>query len=85
VAGEVECHVPPEIVATHKGEGHELEVEAEDVEVDESGGGRYQKNIITATIHVKVRCSCQTADQKDPVWEGDLKAEVAAGDFDECC
>lgn len=58
---------------------HELELDAEDPEVDESGGGRYAKNMIQVTVNYTVKCSCQ----KDPVHEGSLTHSEAASSFEE--
>lgn len=60
--------------------GHELEVEAEDPEVSESGGGRYKKNMIGAEISYTVKCSNEGCQYEH---KGTLTDEMAAGSFDE--
>lgn len=71
-----------EIPKEHLGEGHDMDVEIEVGSVDESGGARYKKNIITANLSYTMRCSCQKREDK-PLAEGDLTASAAAGEFEE--
>lgn len=54
-------------------------------EVEESGGGRYKKNIITATVTIDYTVSF-TVGKKDYKLAGQTTAEceAAAGDFEEC-
>jgi predicted nucleic acid-binding Zn-ribbon protein len=61
-----------------------FDVEEVDTSVDESGGGRYKKNIITAVVDVIVKC--------DVVWDktthklkadAQVKCDAAASEFEE--
>lgn len=64
-----------------KGEGdkHEFDVEEDGAEVNESGGGRYKKNMIGVEVSYKAKCSCGWTH------EGTLTGEEAAGSFEELC
>lgn len=62
--------------------GHELSIELDACQADESGGSRYSKNIINAQVDVIVTCSC------DKEWKHETTLQtggVAAGSFEECC
>jgi hypothetical protein len=74
--------VPPEVFEEHDGDGHELELDADDPEVNESGGGRYKKNMVAVEIVFRVRCECQPANDP-PLYEGTMRDEVSASSFDE--
>lgn len=39
-------------------EAPEFEIVSSEVEVDESGGGRYKKNVFTATVTAEIKCLC---------------------------
>lgn len=77
-ADEVQVEIPKE----HLGEGHDIEAEVEIDSVDESGGSRYKKNIITASMTYTLRCSYQKREEPD-LATGDLSASAAAGEFEE--
>lgn len=70
-----------EIMAAHKAGKVSIECEAE-AEVDESGGGRYQKNMITTTFTVNV--TLNIGEEKLEI-HSDFSSENAAGEFEECC
>lgn len=67
------------VLRPHVGDGHELSVEAEPGDVDESGGGRYSANTITVSADYKISCSCGV----DDITEGTIGAELTAGSFEE--
>lgn len=67
---------------------HEVEasIECSAGDVDESGGGRYKKNMITA--HVDAEITLSTAvDGKDleVSFSKDFETSESAGSFEECC
>lgn len=68
----------------HEGEGHDLELEHDDPEVVESGGGRYAKNMIGVSFECRIRCSCQ-AKEADPLVTVTVEDSTNAGSFEECC
>lgn len=59
---------------------HELSVETDGSEVEESGGGRYKKNLFTVVVQYTVTCECDDTFKHD----GELRSSpVAAGEFEE--
>ena len=63
----------------HRGKGHELGVEAGDVEQVEEGGGRYKKSYYGASVSYDVTCPCSP----EPVASGTLSDKVAAAEMEE--
>ena len=62
------------------------EVEEASVEVDESGGMRYKKNIITITINYEVTVDLDPIVEKVVLSKsGQFTIENAASSYDECC
>jgi hypothetical protein len=56
----------------------EFEIEDEDeATVDESGGGRYKKNMFTCSIHATIKCLCC-----DDSFEVDASDSAAASWFE---
>ena len=72
------------LIAAHTGDGHELEIEAEDPQQLEEGGGRYAKSYFGATIDYSLRCSCQAVGA-EPLHTGQLSDKVAASEMEEMC
>ena len=69
-------------VKPHFGGGeHALSIELDSVEADESGGGRYRKNLISAVVEATVTCSCDKAFSHDVTLDTD---GCAASAFEEC-
>ena len=61
-------------------------VEEASVEVDESGGMRYKKNIITITINYEVAVDLDPIVEKVVLHKsGQFTIENAASGYDECC
>lgn len=79
---DLELEVPEDIVADHKGEGHELEVEEDGIEMIEEGGGRYKKSYYGAEVKCTVSCSCQK-EGDGPLWEGTWDDKIPASGMDE--
>lgn len=65
-------------------EGHEIEVEHDDPDQLEEGGGRYAKSYFGVSINYRVRCACQDKGAP-PLFEGTLEDKIAASHMDECC
>lgn len=76
---ELEADPDEEFMAAHK--GHALDVDEGDCSVDESGGGRYAKNIISVSLVATVKC----AVCPDAKTEVELGSDAAASEFEECC
>lgn len=77
---EAEAQVSEEFAAKHKGEGHNLSVEATGEDVSETGGGRYKKNVIECTFTARVSCDCN----EDATEDLEMKVSESAGYFEEC-
>lgn len=60
----------------------DLNVEDAGGEMEESGGGRYAKNMITTKFSYSVSAK---AGDLELVYEGELSSENAASEFEECC
>lgn len=77
----VECsgELDEGVASAHDGEGHELELEVASTSAEESGGGRYKKNIIGVDVEVTVTCSCEKLENCVVTCHG----EEAAGSFEE--
>lgn len=65
----------------------EPDVQAGDAEIDEGGGGRYQKNMITLTVPVTITIDGSLSKEKELHldYSLDLIDSAAAGDYNECC
>lgn len=75
-------------LALDKGEAS-IECDPEDGEVEESGGGRYQKNIITVRVPFTITVKA-TVSKKDPgpvtlTYSGEVSEENPASAYEECC
>ena len=70
-------------------EGGEIEVEVEEggAETDESGGGRYKKNLLTTTVTADVTVTCTHPSGTNFTVEGqvELSEENPASAYEECC
>jgi hypothetical protein len=55
----------------------EVEVEVDDPDVDESGGGRYKKNMIVLDAPYRVKIG------EKLIYEGSARQSMAAGEFEE--
>lgn len=60
----------------------EVEVEDDGGDVDEGGGGRYAKNIITTTVNYTLTV---TYNDLKVSASGSLESKNAASEFEECC
>jgi len=77
------------LAALEAGEA-EIEVEDNGGEVDEAGGGRYAKNMLTTRILYKLTITFKAVESGNEVTvsiehEGDLESKNAASEFNECC
>lgn len=63
---------------------HELDVEEDNVDQIEEGGGRYQKSYFGARVSFSVTCSCQPKDSS-PLHSGSFEDKVAASEMEEAC
>lgn len=78
---ELSDDLPEDVFKAHNGEDHELSVDLEDATADESGGGRYAKNLITVTVNYSVTCKCD----KEFAYDGQVETDsCAASSFEEC-
>ena len=57
----------------------DVELDADDPEGSESGGGRYKKNMIGADVSYRLNANGTT------IHEANWHDEIAAGQMDECC
>lgn len=76
------------IIALLMTEGLTVGAEEGGTNVEEGGGGRYKKNMISLTIHFDLWISyeCPSAPPSiDLKYSGDILIEHAAGEFEECC
>jgi hypothetical protein len=75
--------VPEDVMAAHRGEGHELDLESDDSELTSryEGKGRYTKTFYGARLEVSLTCSCNSID--DPVWSYEFADDVQASHMDE--
>lgn len=73
--------VPDEILAEHKGEGHELDAEEGNSELTtrSEGKGRYMKTFYGASVEVAVNCECSS----EPIWTHCFEEDVQASHMDE--
>lgn len=62
----------------------EPDAEAEEGTVDESGGGRYKKNLITTVVPYNITIEDSELGIK-LTYNGELSYEAAASEFEECC
>jgi hypothetical protein len=65
-------------------ESLEVEIEADEPDVEEGGGGRYKKNMITTTVHFTLTFTTGdgTLSFKH---SGSLSQENQASSYEECC
>lgn len=59
-----------------------VELEHDDAEPTESGGGRYAKNMVGFSVDVKVVKNVEGKDQ-EVLWEEAIKDEAAASEYEE--
>lgn len=65
----------------------EIEITSENggADVDEGGGGRYKKNLISTCIHFTLTINCEIEEKKTELtYSGDIEIQHAAGEFEEC-
>lgn len=60
----------------------ECEIESTSTSVDEAGGGRYKKNMLTLTVDYLLTI---TAGEIQVEYTGQITEETNAGSYDECC
>jgi len=64
----------------HDGDPQEYTLEVDSTEADESGGGRYKKNMISVTAHYTITCDeCKA----EVVADAEVSDEAPASSFDE--
>lgn len=64
----------------------EPEVESDDTDVEESGGGRYEKNMITIKVDYTVTIKPPDGSEiSELTFSGNVIDAHAAGEYEECC
>lgn len=73
--------VPSEILAEHKGDGHDLDIDQGNAELTTrgEGRGRYMKTFYGALVEVSVTCECS----QEPIWSHCFEDDVQASHMDE--
>lgn len=77
----VESHDLLQTVKDHlaKDGDHSFSIEVVDASVDESGGGRYEKNMLRLNATYEISC-CGGS-----LGEGEIESELAASEYEEAC
>jgi len=69
--------------------GNEVEVQDGGIEVEESGGGRYKKNMIQLawnySLEIEFEPEAQEMAPIKLVYNGSMTSEAAASNYEECC
>ena len=66
----------------------EIELSEEGTNVDETGGGRYKKNMITTEVSYELTIRVEGEKPEDTIelcHTGEVSNEAAAGEYEECC
>lgn len=71
------------ILAALEADSAIVNVDNGDPSVDESGGGRYAKNMITVTLPITIKIEAGELDRVE--FSADLSESLAASEFEECC
>jgi hypothetical protein len=71
-------------------ESNEAQSDQSDCQVEESGGGRYQKNMIELVLSYSIEIEAENELEPDAapiklVYNGTLSNSAAAGEYCECC